>query len=141
MMKYIISLLALSLSGCLPIPVQHIDSPELNGVVSRNGVPIIGVRVCVIASYHKQPSCVMTHGDGKFSLRAMSTSGYVSFIGERVSYYDVTLQTGTSDSVIGFRQSSVGREPRSTLLKCDLSRPINGSFGNSPTTYCHATEN
>jgi hypothetical protein len=141
MMKRIVSLLALSLSGCLPIPLGQTDSPKLSGFVSRNGVPASGIRVCVNASNHKQPQCVVTQADGSFRLHAMTTTGYMSLVGDRVTSYTLTLQIDENDQAMGFRQTFTGAVPTATSLACDLSRPIASTFDDGPVTYCIESTN
>ncbi len=141
MKKHIVCLLALSLSGCLPIPSRQTDSPELDGIVARNGAPVPDVRVCVVAKRHQQPQCVMTHADGMFRLRAMTTNGYLHVVDESQTSYKVTLQVDENNQALGYQQNFTGREPPATSLKCDLSQPVLSTFGDGPATYCVTTAN
>ncbi len=131
----VVAIASLLCSGCMPWPHRHYFAPEAEGVVLREGVPVVGAKVSLTAALVKEKSEGVTDNTGRFHLAALKEWEFIAYLlGDPLYGYTLHIQAQDADYE-GYSEYLVGYAPSRVGFTCDLSHPA-GFFINKRPLYC-----
>ena len=131
-------LLAAGISGCVatPDPGMQRYTPEINGAVTMDGVPVEGARV----TYHRilqtgrcatSKDQTLTDANGKFHIPHRDVFRFWQSMGDPINVWGICI-SGPEGEVMGWRGEGLGYPPTQATFSCELSAAASESKqGNS----------
>ena len=124
----LVSILAIVLTGCAPLPYVRTSKPEITGVLLQNGVPVPDVLITSCAKGQLSGRCervkeTMTDSQGRFFFGAeWEFEKLVPYIGDQKFNYDLGFQYLGRD--FHWNGSGVGDTPKSVNLRCEIRNNV-----------------
>ena len=132
---------AVLLTGCLPLPVRHVDAPPFSGTVIQEKSPVAGAEICLVGYGAEQWGCTSTDAYGRFSIPAKRSTSLMMLMGDRLVRYHLEISNAAGQTFIGYWENDIGsptRADRSMLepvqLTCDLPTSPHDHSGHAPGT-------
>lgn len=127
-------LLAIFISGCLPMPHYESYSPTISGIVTQNGIPVENAQISISSRSIEDTQTTITDSTGHFLLIPIKEfSIFAILIGDPI--YDYSMQIIVDNKKYeAYSDGGTGGPPNTLQLNCDLSHPIN--YSKSQQIYC-----
>jgi len=123
--ELIVSALALTLAGCVPVSNHRHHAPEVSGTLARNGVPVADAEVILTSRFYETTATGRSDADGRFRLGPLSERRLTrSVIGDPLYAYALSIRVEGEKEYPGLSGHGTGDAPERLQVTCDLGRPV-----------------